>query len=456
MAGILNFSDLSGAAAGDNALRTAVQSAYYGQLADNETLKNIGLNALRDKYGDVAANPQAFSNLMSGLQTQALTPGEVQAQSDLSALRQAQTTRDVQSLPYDLAEKKAVIGNTQATAEKTDIYNTQMHTAMAASSALFGLKRAQVAIASGADPAQVFTSLGPQAAQAFGIPPEKMAQLGAAIKQHPELMQELTDRLQQLARPLMLGTLTPEAQSFLAARVAAGDTSALSGLGYGKQGAFNRASVINQAAAGGATAQGTITGKNEIASQKAYLADLAKSSPTTAGGMARSAGAVLAHMDLMEQYIDALGNGDVKALNALTQRFKAETGSVPPAQFDAQKRIVSDELTRYLIARGGTKADREGMMADIARANSPQQLRGVIETWKTDIVGQLAAQRQQAQGFHAEKQFDAVLTPRARELLSQHSGGSSGSAPQFKEGTVYVDRAGHKARYQGGKFVPVQ
>lgn len=193
-------------------------------------------------------------------------------------------------------------------------------------------------------------------------------------------------------------------------------TGEMPNLGMGS--GATKAAIINKAAEGGATGDTVAGAKQDYKSAQAYETDLAKSSPTSAGGIARSAGAVFQHIDTLDQMIEGLQNGNIRYANAAAQKFKAETGKPAPVTFDAQKTLVGDELTRYLIARGGTSKDREEMQAGLAKANSPPQLRAVIKTWRDDIGAQLYSQYSQAKGFGKEKQFLGVLTPEARFILT--------------------------------------
>lgn len=187
---------------------------------------------------------------------------------------------------------------------------------------------------------------------------------------------------------------------------------------FGMGGGKNTAAIANAMAAKGTTGDQLAVGQQDYKSRQAYVTDLAKSSPTSAGGLSRSAGAVLAHIDTLDQMIDAMGNKNVRLVNYLQQKYKQETGKPLPVTFDAQKVIVGDELTRYLIARGGTGKDRDEMKNSLSRANSPAQLKGVINTYKDDIGAQLYSQYAQAKGFNADKQFLGNLTPYAREILT--------------------------------------
>jgi len=430
------------------------QTQQTQQTMDRAT---AAYNALKNIYGPVVGNLN-YEQMQSALNQKsataardALLPGQLTAQGDTHAAAQQSLSQNEQAFPYKLAGAQADINSKQETTTKTQLGNQQTDQALQARQALFGLQQIKMAITNGADPEAAFTAVAPAIAKALGRDPTDIIRLGQAFKTNPEALTLFEQQLGQIAAPLNGAVLTPEGMQTAAGIYSR--TGVLPAVGQGKAATAVRTSIINNAAAGGATGESVVQSKNDVAAQKTYLADLAKSGPGTAGGLVRSAGAVLSHIDVLDQYINALENGNVKAANSLSQTWKEQTGKPAPVQFDAQKTIVTDELTRYLIARGGGVHDRQAMQEQVSRANSPAQLRAVIQTWKSDMVGQLEAQRQHASSFGAEKQFEAAMTPRARELLSGHG---AAAAAQYKEGAVYQDKSGHRARYQGGKFVPVQ
>jgi hypothetical protein len=412
--------------------RMAALNQATQQASQEQSRKTAAYNALRNIYGDIAGDPAAAAKLQAMKQEAEMFPLLMQ-QRELGNQQTAQNiSQSEQAFPYKLAGEQTKIEHTQAAttatraaAQKADLGNQQTEQALTARQALFGLQQMRQAITNGADPEAAFTAVAPAIAKSLGRPVEDIIRMGQAFKANPQALTLFEQQLQQIAQPLNGVVLTPEGVSLAAEQYSR--TGQMPALGMGKSATAARSAIINTAAQGGATAQGMIESKNDIKAQQTYAADLAKSGPGTAGGLVRSAGAVLAHIDLLDQYITALGNGDVKAANSISQSFKEQTGKAAPTQFDAQKTIVTDELTRYLIARGGGVHDRQQMQEQVSRANSPGQLRAVIQTWKSDMVGQLEAQAAQADGLGMRKQFDAVMTPHARDLLRSH--GAPAAAP---------------------------
>jgi hypothetical protein len=133
-------------------------------------------------------------------------------------------------------------------------------------------------------------------------------------------------------------------------------------------------------------------------------------------------------------------------------------------QFDAQKALVAKELERYFVGGRGTKEERLAFEEMLSRARSPQQLRGVIDAWSKSLGAQMVVHRKQAEAIKMEGEFDKHLTPRAKRMLgvsdAEINRGSAVPAAKaggdFREGVVYQDKGGNKARFEGGKWVPVQ
>lgn len=450
-------------------VQTGIESA---QALTDQRRKTMAYNALQKVYGDIAGDPAAalqmqtygFNDQANPLKLQGMDLENQGAKQTLDynalanplkleGLQLGNTSQDLtnQKTGFDVAHQGEAFTNDQAqkkaqtaaeyaaaASSNASTAKTQQETAFSASdrAALAGSYMVGAMIDArkkGATPeqlTQLYDKYAPQIGKIDAVDPQHLAMVRQAIATDPD--RALPFLQQQLSGAG--STLDPQTAALLGTTFLR--TGMMPSLGQGKAGTANRILVAKtaaqQAASEGKTGDDVVDERQTYKSRQAYLTDLAKSSPTSAGGLTRSAGAVLAHMDTLDQYIGALQNGDVRAANSLNQEFKKQTGKAAPTNFDAQKIIVTDELTRYLIARGGTGGDRAEMKDQISKASSPTQLRNVINTWKDDMVGQLAAQRQQADAFKATDQFDKQLTPRARELLSSHGSGSSGGADGWK------------------------
>jgi hypothetical protein len=152
------------------------------------------------------------------------------------------------------------------------------------------------------------------------------------------------------------------------------------------------------------------------------------------GNAIRSFNTSLEHLDTLKGLVGALGGGDTKLLNRLSQGFAAQFGAPAPTNFDAAKHIVGDEIVKAIVGAGGGVADRENAAATIDRANSPEQLLGVIKTYQDLMLGQLHGLKRQYEAIPGNPtDFDRFLSPSARALIGV-APGTVKSGYRFKGG----------------------
>lgn len=123
------------------------------------------------------------------------------------------------------------------------------------------------------------------------------------------------------------------------------------------------------------------------------------------------------HLGTLGQLSQALGNGDVQALNSLSQTWAQQTGNPAPTNFEAMKQIVGDEIVKALVGTGGSAGDREHAAATISRASSPQQLAGAIQTYQQALAGKLGPLRTKYHYNTKLNDFNDMLTPTTRSIL---------------------------------------
>lgn len=140
------------------------------------------------------------------------------------------------------------------------------------------------------------------------------------------------------------------------------------------------------------------------------------------GDQVRSFNVGLAHLDTLSDLADALGNSDVKAINRLSQFVSDQTGAAAPKNFDAAKEIVANEIVKAIVGAGGGVTDRQKAQDEVSRANSPEQLKGVIETYKQLFGGQLAGLKRQYETSTGLKNFeDDLLSPEGRVVARKYA-----------------------------------
>jgi hypothetical protein len=235
----------------------------------------------------------------------------------------------------------------------------------------------------------------------------------------------------RLAAELATGTLSPASQE-LAAQLYL-QTGTLPPMGIGKGAAGLKASIMNRAseiASGtGATSEEAATGmvqaKQNVATQTKTLKDF---STGIQGQMVTSFNTAIDHLSTVDKLADALNNGDVRAINSIGNVISKHTGSPAPTNFDAARQIVGAEIQKAIIRAGGTGKEREEAANAFNSANSPSQLKGVIETYKQLLGGQLNSLEMQYTANSGRKDFSSKLSPAAKETVKKLRGEGGASA----------------------------
>jgi hypothetical protein len=148
------------------------------------------------------------------------------------------------------------------------------------------------------------------------------------------------------------------------------------------------------------------------------------------GDTVRSFNVGIAHLDTLEGLIGALNNKDYPAFNRLANYVKTQTGSEAPGNFDAARDIVGKEIVKAVVGAGGGVEERREVAERMAAAKSPQQLLGVINTYKELMSGQVRGIKKQYEDATGLKNFDDKLMPETiRQLKLHESGGAGPKAP---------------------------
>ncbi len=378
------------------------------------------------------------------------------AQADYAGANAAKTTAETSEVAADAAAERRLKGaqTTLATAEarqagaNTAKLNQATSEAASLQSAQDGLALVQtlqdirknaegspgVGVLADSNPggqavATYLRSLGPQKLHALGVDPAHVEPLLQTLSQDPSQLDAIQSSLQAKVTGATGGGFTAVGLDTAAQKYLFDGT--LPPVGNGKQGAAARTAVVNRAAQIAKdqnidTASLPAQWQTNKAGQK-FSNELADTGPTKVGGKIVSINAISDHVDLLEQYINALRNKDVRAANAVQQLYRTQTGSVIPTNFAAQKKLVAGELTRYYTYRGSVELQRE-FEKDLTDAGSPKQLLGIVDTYRKDAGAQLAGYRQQAEAYGKTAQFDAQLRPAAKRLLDSAPGSKGADA----------------------------
>lgn len=156
------------------------------------------------------------------------------------------------------------------------------------------------------------------------------------------------------------------------------------------------------------------------------------------GNAVRSFNVSIAHLDTLSSLSDAMDNGDLQLINKVGNMVSSQTGATAPVNFEAAKHIVADEIVKAVTGSAGALGDREAAAKTVDAANSPAQLKGVINTYKELMNGQLNGLRTQYKATTGKDDFDVkYLSDSARAM--NHS--SDKPAPSSAGGGLTYDPA---------------
>lgn len=130
------------------------------------------------------------------------------------------------------------------------------------------------------------------------------------------------------------------------------------------------------------------------------------------GNQVRSLNVAVNHLNALGGLAAALQNGNVQKLNEVRNAYKTQTGQDAPTNFETAKTVVGDEVVKAVIGSGGAQSDRDQAQKVIDAANSPAQLLGAINTYKTLLGGQLNGLSKQYQASTGRNDFaERLLNP---------------------------------------------
>jgi hypothetical protein len=241
------------------------------------------------------------------------------------------------------------------------------------------------------------------------------AQLKIA-KQRLNLSEQTERRLQEEADSS--GGLSPQALDIAANMVL--QSGVMPPLGSGKNASAARVQVMNRVAE--MTGTDASTGaSNIIGNQQNTLAAKATLKDFTSGQSARrvaSNNTAINHLDTMDKLAADLNNRDTRIFNAAGNAFAAATGQTAPTSFDAAKQLVSAEVIKAVVSNGGGVTERQEAAQNFSRANSPQQLKEVINTYRELLGGQLQSlEGQYKAGTNRDDFRSKFLTPNTQKVL---------------------------------------
>lgn len=138
----------------------------------------------------------------------------------------------------------------------------------------------------------------------------------------------------------------------------------------------------------------------------------------------------ISHMDQLDQAATALQNGNVQALNKLSNFFKTQFGSSTTTNFNVVKNFAAGEVAKAVLPGGGGEREREEIADAIKNSNSPEQLHNAIQTWRNLLAGKTEALRNQWDvGTNGSQgSFDKFLLPATKKALGIDTDATGGGS----------------------------
>lgn len=138
-----------------------------------------------------------------------------------------------------------------------------------------------------------------------------------------------------------------------------------------------------------------------------------------AGGALVAINTAVAHLQGLHPLIDAMKNGNVTAINKLSNEYKQQFGVAAPTNYQALADMATGEVNKAINAAGGTGEERSGIAAPFKKANGPDILHGAVDTAATALAGKTEALRNAWDiGTNGTQGgFDKFLMPETRKVL---------------------------------------
>ena len=153
----------------------------------------------------------------------------------------------------------------------------------------------------------------------------------------------------------------------------------------------------------------------------------------TQGNQVRAFNVATAHLDTLTGLIDALKGGDVRSVNQAKNAFQTQFGMTAPTNFEAAKQVVADEIAKAVIGGAGALGDRQTAAATLDKANSWDQLMGVVHTYKELMGGQLKGLELQYKTSTHRDDFGGLLTPEAKDAMGRTQAMRGPAGPKVGE-----------------------
>lgn len=166
------------------------------------------------------------------------------------------------------------------------------------------------------------------------------------------------------------------------------------------------------------------------------------------------------HFDALGRTIDALNNGDVRALNAAGNYLSTQFGDPKVTNFETVKSLAADEFAKVAAGTATGEQERAKMQQLFSSANSPAQLKQAIDQAKILMAGKVQGMNQQYMQINHGQSIANRVSPQTRQILSGMGLDITGKPPtitnqsdydKLPNGASYVDANGTPHVKGGGK-----
>jgi hypothetical protein len=138
-----------------------------------------------------------------------------------------------------------------------------------------------------------------------------------------------------------------------------------------------------------------------------------------AGRTTQSLNVAIDHLEALQLLAHGLQNNDINFINSVKNYFNKEFGLSDPTNFDAAKQIISQEVVKSVVANGGSMQERQEAERHISNARSPEQLTGIMDTYKRLMAGQMRGLQKRYESGGGTKDFQERLLPGTRREMER-------------------------------------
>jgi hypothetical protein len=136
------------------------------------------------------------------------------------------------------------------------------------------------------------------------------------------------------------------------------------------------------------------------------------------GNAVRSMNVAIDHMDTLRNKIEKLPNGQYPAVNDIVATFGKAIGDPRYNSYDAAAGLIAAEVTKAIVANGGTGDERAEKEKLLAVKNNPEALRSVLDSYTQLLGGQMRGLKEQYEAGHGNN-WAAKVNPRTEQAMAE-------------------------------------